>query len=100
MLEGDLAHSCQHGEGPHRIKICIVKKDNPNSRLWEKIEARPAIVEAKLKEAGIDPRDGRTWHSLRRSRKDAMLAEISDATGLGINDGEFISLMRRQHAAW
>ena len=21
-------HSCQHGTGPHRIKVCIVKKDN------------------------------------------------------------------------
>jgi hypothetical protein len=28
---GDLAHSCSHGEGPHRIKICITKTDNdPN----------------------------------------------------------------------
>jgi hypothetical protein len=28
---GDLAHSCRHGEGPHRIKICITRKDNdPN----------------------------------------------------------------------
>ena len=25
---GDIAHSCQHGPGPHRIKVCIVKKDN------------------------------------------------------------------------
>ena len=29
--EGELPHSCQHGEGPHRIKVCIIKKDNdPN----------------------------------------------------------------------
>lgn len=28
MLEGELAHSCAHGKGPHRIKVCIVKKDN------------------------------------------------------------------------
>jgi hypothetical protein len=26
--EGELAHSCQHGKGPHHIKICITKTDN------------------------------------------------------------------------
>ena len=26
--EGELAHSCQHGKGPHNIKICITKTDN------------------------------------------------------------------------
>jgi len=28
MIEGDVAHSCLHGDGPHRIKVCVVKKDN------------------------------------------------------------------------
>lgn len=28
VLEGGLSHSCMHGEGPHRIKVCVVKKDN------------------------------------------------------------------------
>lgn len=28
VLEGEIAHSCMHGEGPHMIKVCIVKKDN------------------------------------------------------------------------
>ncbi len=28
ILEGELGHSCLHGEGPHRIKVCIVKKRN------------------------------------------------------------------------
>jgi hypothetical protein len=28
MLDGELAHSCRHGPPPHRIKVCIVKKDN------------------------------------------------------------------------
>lgn len=28
MVEGDLAHSCRHGEGPHRIKVCVTRKDN------------------------------------------------------------------------
>jgi hypothetical protein len=25
---GELSHSCMHGEGPHRIKVCITKTDN------------------------------------------------------------------------
>lgn len=28
ILEGELGHSCTHGPPPHRIKVCIVKKDN------------------------------------------------------------------------
>ena len=28
MIAGALAHSCQHGKGPHRIKVCIVQRDN------------------------------------------------------------------------
>lgn len=28
MISGELAHSCAHGPGPHRIKICITKKYN------------------------------------------------------------------------
>jgi hypothetical protein len=28
IIDGALAHSCRHGEGPHHIKVCIVKKDN------------------------------------------------------------------------
>lgn len=31
-VAGELAHSCQHGEGPHRIKVCIVAVDNDGTR--------------------------------------------------------------------
>ena len=27
-LEGEVSHSCLHGDGPHRIKVCVVAKDN------------------------------------------------------------------------
>lgn len=27
-VHGELAHSCLHGEGPHWIKVCVVKRDN------------------------------------------------------------------------
>lgn len=29
IVSGSLAHSCQHGTGPHSIKVCILRKDNP-----------------------------------------------------------------------
>ena len=28
MIVGAVAHSCRHGPPPHRIKVCITKKDN------------------------------------------------------------------------
>lgn len=30
-INGEIAHSCAHGEGPHDIKVCVVKKDNKPS---------------------------------------------------------------------
>jgi hypothetical protein len=44
-LDGELAHSCAHGDGPHRIKVCIVKKNNDPSifaRLVEQAGPKPA----------------------------------------------------------
>jgi len=32
-IEGEIAHSCLHGEGSHRIKVCVVKKDN-DKEIW------------------------------------------------------------------
>jgi hypothetical protein len=47
--EGELAHSCQHGKGPHHIKICITKTDNEPT-LFAKIEkqAGPKLRYVKL----------------------------------------------------
>jgi hypothetical protein len=28
FIEGEVAHSCRHGSGPHNIKVCVVQKDN------------------------------------------------------------------------
>ena len=36
--EGDLAHSCSHGDGPHSIKVCIIKKDN-NREVFAKLKS-------------------------------------------------------------
>ncbi len=35
-IEGDIDHSCIHCEGPHKIKVCIVKKDN-DKQVWSEI---------------------------------------------------------------
>jgi hypothetical protein len=37
-LDGEIAHSCRHGSGPHRIKVCVVKKDN-SKEVWKILEA-------------------------------------------------------------
>lgn len=34
-IEGNIAHSCQHGTRPHPIKVCIVKKEN--SEIFEEL---------------------------------------------------------------
>jgi hypothetical protein len=44
MLEGELAHSCAHGEGPHRIKVCVTKGDND-----------PTVYAQLLGKAGPNP---------------------------------------------
>jgi hypothetical protein len=38
MIAGELAHSCLHGKGPHRIKVCVTKK--MNKKIWNEIQAR------------------------------------------------------------
>jgi hypothetical protein len=35
-VDGEIAHSCVHGEGPHRIKVCVVKKDN-DPQTWAQL---------------------------------------------------------------
>lgn len=33
MVSGGVSHSCRHGPPPHRIKVCVVKKDNTSAVL-------------------------------------------------------------------
>jgi len=28
VIEGEISHTCRHGPPPHRIKVCMTKKDN------------------------------------------------------------------------
>jgi hypothetical protein len=39
-IRGDIAHSCIHGKGPHRIKVVVGQKDNDKKdykKLMEKV---------------------------------------------------------------
>ena len=36
-IDGRIAHSCQHGPPPHRIKVCVTRKFNED--IWDKIIA-------------------------------------------------------------
>ena len=38
IVQGDIAHSCAHGPGPHNIKVCLVKKDN-SREVWNRLSA-------------------------------------------------------------
>jgi hypothetical protein len=38
-LKGAVPHSCEHGRGPHRIKVCVVKKDN-SARIYHLLQRR------------------------------------------------------------
>jgi hypothetical protein len=51
LLEGKLAHSCQHGPGPHRIKVCITKKGN--EKVWDEVLGRVVGDRARGQETGI-----------------------------------------------
>jgi hypothetical protein len=50
ILEGELAHSCLHGTAPHRVKICIVKKDNP--KVFQVLEKIAGIRPSRTKTIG------------------------------------------------
>jgi len=43
--QGEIAHSCQHGVGPHSIKVCVTKVDND-----------PVIFSKLIEVAGPKPR--------------------------------------------
>ena len=51
MLDGELAHSCSHGSGPHRIKVCLTKTGN--EKAWEHMLAlagpRPQVKRRRVR---------------------------------------------------
>ncbi len=47
-IEGEVAHSCMHGDGPHSIKVCIVKKDNDKKTFNRLIDiAGPKLMKTR-----------------------------------------------------
>ena len=42
-VEGEIAHSCVHTPPPHRVKVCLVKKDNREiwPELLDKANSKP-----------------------------------------------------------
>jgi hypothetical protein len=44
MIAGTLAHRCEHGPPPHRIKVCVTKKGN--EKFWRAIEAVASAKDA------------------------------------------------------
>jgi hypothetical protein len=52
MLSGELAHSCQHGPPPHRIKVAVVKKlTDPAAFAFAKAAADQIRATQRLKAA-------------------------------------------------
>jgi hypothetical protein len=54
MIEGELAHSCAHGSGPHRILVCVTKSGND-----------PSVFQTLAAQAG--PRPPATRNQVRPS---------------------------------
>ena len=52
VVQGDIAHSCAHGPGPHNIKVCLVKKDN-SREVWGRLSAI------------VGPKPGKKWMARR-----------------------------------
>ena len=79
QVEGEIAHSCQHGPPPHSIKIVILKKDN-----------RPEILEKLLSVAGPRP----VIHRAKPYRADEDVKRICNAL---INGEEHPAIEFKNH---
>ena len=78
-VEGEIAHSCEHGPPPHNIKIVILKKDN-----------RPEIFEKLLSVAGPRP----VIHRAKPYRADEDVKRICNAL---INGEEHPAIEFKNH---
>jgi hypothetical protein len=76
LVAGTLAHSCVHGEGPHRIKIVVVKKDNPKSI----VAALMAPLGRQIPRATLRLAAANIVLPLRRKRARARAHARADAT--------------------
>ncbi len=37
-IKGEFEHSCRSGEGPHRVEVCMLKRDNPRETYKKLLE--------------------------------------------------------------
>jgi hypothetical protein len=57
MISGDALHPCLDGQWPpHRIKVCVVAKDNPKA-LMVRLKARATENDRRRSLRAITPRD-------------------------------------------
>jgi hypothetical protein len=47
VIDGSIGHSCEHGDGPHEIWVCVLPEDNREN--WDEIgkEAAWALHHAR-----------------------------------------------------
>ncbi len=99
MIEGELAHSCEHGPPPHRIKIVIPKVCN-DLKLWAKLagqkyrEPRPLDLSPKAVKRRHDRAvsSAQTRMANRKSKVEALARAINEKWPIGrLPSGENIS---------
>lgn len=71
MVEGEVAHSCKHGKGPHQIKVCVTKKGND-----------PKVFAKLVETAGPNPNLGESiqWYQTTITYKGEVLWEGRSAS--------------------
>ena len=88
QIEGEVAHSGVHGPCPHRIKICIVKKDND-----------PSVIKQLVKQIGPRPKT-RQPDPRRKHWCITDITDILEGKTKPMSSGELISeLINRGHSA-
>lgn len=59
IVEGGVAHSCKHGPAPHRIKVCVVQKDNEKATFAKlRVATRGGPPISRRRRAGAQGQDG------------------------------------------
>lgn len=47
IIDGEIAHSCEHGEPPHNIKVVLTRKDNER-KFWRQLSMMLKIKASSL----------------------------------------------------
>jgi hypothetical protein len=101
MIGGKLAHSCSHGPAPHRIKVCLTRKENES--VWKHVVAivgqRPG---RPLRPGGRTISSPMSLHYTPAARPRDLLADGNDGKGRATShEGEdAIIEVRQQWNDW